>query len=812
MSLLRTLAPRARALLAAHAVVLAAGVTAAAALPAAPATLPRELTDAPLSAPGEWFEGQRFGSGKPDPRAYQRAVAQAGEARGRTQKAAPAALAAQWQPLGPTNVGGRVVELALDPTRAATTGPGQVVYAAYATGGVWRSTDGGTTFQYAWDRSITQVLGALAIGSDGTLYAGTGEANPGGGSITYGGAGMYRSRDGGASWQPVGLTTSGAFGRIVVDPANPQRVWAAAAGDLYTPGGERGLYLSEDGGDSWRRVLEGQNATTGAIDVQLDPADPRNVLVAMWDHYRVPTHRVYAGEGSGVWRSTDGGATFTEVQLPGNVEPADVGRIGVAFAPSDSSRAYAVVASRADGTGVGLWRSDDGGATFERTSAPTASLSQSSYGWWFGKIWVAPDDADRLFVAGLELVESTNGGDSFTAHTSTTASVLTGAFQAGPVTHADQHAMVWDPTVPGRVYLGNDGGVYRSDADATIGSFVVAQVQSGTQHYSVDVSEQVPDRVITGMQDNLCQSNSPTSAPGTPSTYSKIGICGDGLQTLINPADPTWTYTCAQYGACGVQRAGVPHPQRPGQLVGGKPPGDRYGWMTPLEFDPSDPSVMYFGSNVLSRSTDNGIRFTAISPDLSSSPEQLDPNAGYRIYGTITTVAVAPSNRDVIYVGTDDGLLWRTDSGGGTDPGAWTRIDTDDDVPGTWVTDLTVDPQDARTVYATFSGFRNGSDAAHVLRSTDGGATWTDVSGDLPAAPVNTLEVVGSSLIVGTDVGVYVSYDGGRRWFVLGGNLPVVPVLDFRYHAPTGTLTAATFGHGLQRVVLPPPPAATLLR
>ena len=775
--------------------------------------VPQELRDLPLHAPGQWFEGQRFGDEAPDGLAYQRALDEAAAARVRTAETAPEVLAANWTAMGPTNVGGRVLEVALDPTGATASAPGvgavqQPVYAAYATGGIHRSTDGGVTFSYAWDKTITQAVGALAIGSDGVIYAGTGESGPGGGSITYGGTGIYRSKDRAATWQRVGLPASGAFGRIVVDPKNPKRVWAAASGDLYNPGGQRGLYLSTDGGEQWRRVLKGENDTTGAIDVAVDPVNPNNVLVAMWDHVRYPTHREYAGVGSGVWRSTDGGESFTEVVLPSlGVTEDKVGRIGVAYSPSNPQRAYAVVASQANGSAVGMYRSDNGGATWTRTAASAASLSQSTYGWWFGKIWVDPADAARLFVAGLELVESTNGGDSFTAHTNTTASVLTGAFQAGPVTHADQHAMVWDPKIPGRVYLGNDGGVYRSDANARPGSFVVAQVQGGTQHYSVDVNELDPSNVITGMQDNLCQRNSPAPAGGSAAGWRQIGICGDGLQTLINPADPTLTYACAQYGACGVQRAGVPDPRRPGQLVGSKPPGQRYGWMTPLEFDPSNPNTMLFASNVVSRSTDNGITFTQISNDLTTQPEQLDPNVGYRIFGTITTLAQGKSDPNTIYAGTDDGLMWRTTKGGGRNPGDWVQIGADEEdrevLPGTWVTDMTVDPANAKVVYATFSSFRNGSDAAHVAKSADGGETWTNISGDLPSAPVNTLEVIGSKLVVGTDVGAFLSNDGGQRWLLLGGNLPVVPILDFRYHKATNTLTAATFGHGIQRVVLP---------
>jgi photosystem II stability/assembly factor-like uncharacterized protein len=736
---------------------------------------------------------------------YARALEQAESVRALTAEQAPELFDAPWTRMGPTNIGGRVAEIALDPT------PADIVYAATASGGVWKSTDGAVTWNYAWDPKLTQSMGAIAVGSDGTIYAGTGEPNPGGGSIVWGGTGLYRSKDGGASWQSIGLPDSGAIGRIAVDPKDPKRVFVASAGNLFVPGGERGLYRSTDGGDTWQLVLSGENATTGAVDVSIDPVNPDNILAATWDHVRLPTHRIYGGVGSGVHLSRDGGETWQEVTLPGNVAPEQVGRIGVTFAPSNPSRAYALVANRLDGSGVGLWRSNDGGATFTKTSASAGSLSQSTYGWWFGKVWADPANADRVFVAGLEIVESTDGGNSFTAHGVSTAGVLVAQLHH-VMPHADQHGMAWDPSAPGRVYLANDGGVYRSDANGRIGTWTGSVSQGWTQHYSVDVNELAPNQVITGLQDNMCRRSAPDGSPATGMAWTQIGICGDGLQTLINPADPTWTYTCSQYGACGVQRAGVPDPRRPGQLVGSKPPGARYGWMTPLEFDPSNPSTMYFGSNVVSRSADNGITFTAISPDLTTDPEQLDPAAGYRIYGTITALAVAKSNANVIYVGTDDGLTWKTDDRGGN----WTLLtDLDEDgdgpdvagtngLPNEWVTRIAVDPADANAVYATFSEFRKGSNAARVVKSTDGGQTWASISGNLPAAPVNEIVVLpGGKLAVGTDVGVFLSSDGGATWLTVGENLPTVPVFDLRYHQGTNTLTAATFGHGIQRVALP---------
>ena len=741
--------------------------------------------------PSDWIEWQRMGPDASIARgAYARAVRAALRIERQTSQQAPALAEASWSHMGPVNVGGRISDLAVDPTADNT------VYAAAAGGGVWKSTDAGVTFQRAWPNNLPQAMGALAIGSDGTIYAGTGETNPGGGGIVFGGTGLYRSTDGGHTWTSSGLRTAGAFGRIAVDPTNPKRVFAAAAGDLFDPGGERGLYRSTDGGKSWKRVLRGDNPTTGAVDIAIDPADPKNLLAAMWDHRRFATKRVYAGPGSGLYRSTNGGDSWKRITKGPVAEPSEeTGRIGVAFAPSDPNRAYAIVANKLDGHAVGLFRSDDGGATWEQTGAAPDSLSQSSFGWWFGRLWVDPLIPDRLFVAGVEVIESVDAGDTFAPHSQTLIGVATGAFQAGPAVHADQHAMAWDPNLPNRVYLGNDGGVYRSDAHGALDTWVAAVSQGWTQHYSVDVSEQNPSRIVSGLQDNLCQRNYVAGDTGRPETWSKYGLCGDGLQTLINPENDLTVYGCAQYGGnCSKTLDGGG-----AFTLLGSTTSQRRGWWVPIQFDPNDPNVMYYGGNILNRSTDGGESWTAISPDLTTNPKQLDPNPGYRIYGTITTVAAAKSDGDVLYVGTDDGLLWRTSNLGKS----WTRL-SDPDLPkGTWVTRVAIDEKDADVVYATYSGFRDGNDEAHVVRSTNGGRTWSDISGNLPNAPVNEIITVGKHLVVGTDVGVFVGKADGRSWLSLGNDLPLVPVFDLRYHETTKTITAATFGHGIQRVTLP---------
>ncbi len=276
------------------------------------------------SPPEDWFISQRVAHGGIPVGALRKAGEQAA-ALARSGGPLDSLAAARWKFVGPTNIGGRVVDIAVDPVAADT------IYVASATGGVWKSTDKGARFTSIWPATNTQAMGALVITSTGTLFAGTGEANPGGGSITYGGSGIYRSVDGGATWQVVGLTDSGAIGRLAVDPTNSQHIFAAVAGDLYNPGGERGVYESTDGGTTWNQVLAGDNDTTGAIDLAIDPTNPNRVFAAMWDHLREPDLRTYGGVGSGVYRSTDGGTTWQRLAGGLPAASATIGRIGVAL-------------------------------------------------------------------------------------------------------------------------------------------------------------------------------------------------------------------------------------------------------------------------------------------------------------------------------------------------------------------------------------------------------------------------------------------------------------------------------------------------
>ncbi len=474
--------------------------------------------------PEDPFLQQRLSpSGVPNLTAFDSAAAEAAQIRAATARTSPLLTKPAWRFLGPKTVGGRVVDAATDPQHKGG------LYVATSTAGVWHSTDSGDSFTSVWPASITHAMGALAIAPDGTLYAGTGETNPGGGSITYGGDGVYRSSNGGQTWQHIGLSRSGTIGRIVVDPTNPSRIWVAASGNLFVPGGQRGVYLSTNGGTTWTRSFTPPNATTGAADITVDPTNPDHVIAALWDHLRQPDKRRYTGKGSGVWQTMDGGQSWqrlgTAQGLP--APSADTGRIGVAFAPSDPNRVYSIYANNTAGSFQNFFTSKDGGASWTRPDGANGlSGSQSTYGWWFARIFVDPADADHLYVAGLNMYQSSNAADSF--------SVVGGGL------HADQHIAVWDTHRGGDVYIGNDGGLY---ASATKGaSWTHSDDEPWSQYTSIDVSEQDPTRFIGGLQDNGTRA-SWTSPPSRTSSAATGNARSSARPTRTRTTAATSTAT-----------------------------------------------------------------------------------------------------------------------------------------------------------------------------------------------------------------------------------------------------------------------------
>jgi photosystem II stability/assembly factor-like uncharacterized protein len=744
---------------------------------------------------------------------------------------APAANGLAWSQMGPYNVGGRVVDVAADRFTPDSA------FAATSGGGIWKTTDGGSNWTYIWKNDLTQTIGSFAQAPNGDLWVGTGEANPPGGGLTYFGDGIYKSTDNGANWTKMGLPDSAAIGRIAVDPTNSQIVYAAASGHIARSVHDRGLYRTTDGGKTWQLVLAPINATTGAIDVAVNPQNPKIVYASMWDHTRNNGKRFFGGVGSGLFRSKDGGDTWERLQnvvdpLPtydtaqsGLKSDPTLGRIGFALAPSNPNRMYVVFGDQT-GPDKGSYRSDDGGDTFHLMGR--AYAASGGYQWWFGRVWVDPDDQNHLFNADVSLRTSTDGGATWTAINSP---------------HSDQHGMDWDPSTldgnpatPDRVFLGNDGGMYRSDASGVNGSWVKATNQPWNQSYHLAISMQDPLRQTTGLQDNgsvkswLPTAPHPTD-PDLKNVWNSSGG-GDGHWNIVDPTDDTYYYTCSQASGAGTHSCSGKHDTATGTTnitvaqVGVRGT-NRYTTDAPIVIDPNippknadgtqPPAALYMGGAIIGRSLDRGPTMTAISPTPLPQADYTDPDPSLpghvpagevdqglygNLYGAVTAVAPAKSPTpvpyaQVIWAGTDTGNVWKTSDAGGH----WTQMQG---LPTKWVNEIIADPDNINHAYVAFSGYREGDEAANVWETNDGGTTWHNVSQNLPNGPVEMLEYNAKAnvLYAATDVGVFDHADGDSAWYKISVGLPNTPVLDVKLSGDGKTLFAATFGRSIWRLNL----------
>ncbi len=662
----------------------------------------------------------------------------------------------QWELAGPTKVGGRITDVAMHASDL------QTIYAATASGGVWKSEDAGQNWLPITDGLPSLSIGDIAIdpSDKNTLYCGTGETNGGGGSVTYDGRGVFKSMDGGESWTAAGLENTGSIGRIEVDPQNPDRIFVAAMGSLFSNNSERGVYRSTDGGNSWEKTLF-INDSTGVIDLAIHPSNPDTVFAVTWERIRRPHTRVYGGPGSGIWRSTDGGSNWEKLD-GGLPQGGTNGRIGIAIAPSEPGTLYAIYAGT-NGSYTGTYKSSDNGDTWVKLP-PGGDPGYSNFGWWFGQIRIDPNDPDAVYCLGIGFRKSANGGLAWN--------------EAGAGLHVDFHALYIHPANPDFRVVGNDGGVYTSSNG---GNTWIHRPFAITQFYTSEIDYQNPERLYGGVQDN----GTWRTLSGSPGDWEIVGG-GDGFVTLVNPNDDMLYYTSSQYGGLKGANGAV------------KPQSSRYNWNAPYIFDPNNADILYFGAEKLFKSVDGGLNWTAISGDLSNGPG----GQNGVVYGTVTTIAASPLAPNTLVAGTDDGNVWFTANGGQN----WAKIS--DNLPKRWVTRVVADLWDANTVYVCLSGFRNFDDMAHIYRSTDGGQNWSNVAGDLPDMPVNDLILDPTdpdTWYIATDAGVMVTYNGGANWEPLGMGLPNVPILDLTFHAPTRALAAATFGRSMFRAALPQP-------
>ncbi|MBX9625162.1 MAG: hypothetical protein K2X82_15250 [Gemmataceae bacterium] len=684
--------------------------------------------------------------------------------------------------VGPAVTSGRVVGFAVHPDDRSH------YYVAVASGGVWKTTNAGTTWTPVFDNEGSYSIGVVVLdpNNPNTVWVGTGENNSQR-SVAYG-DGVYKSTDGGRSWTNVGLKGSEHIGKIVIDPRDSDTVYVAAQGPLWGPGGDRGLYKTTDGGKTWNQILK-IDENTGVTDVVLDPRNPDVLIAASYQRRRHVWTIINGGPGSAVHRSTDGGKTWKKITagLPGG----DLGRIGLAVAPSDPSTVYSIVEAAENG---GIHRSTDFGVSWERRN-PFSAQSQ-----YYAHLTVDPVNKDRVYAMNVLVQVSDDGGKTLTSLGERNK-------------HVDNHYLWIDPKDPKYYLLGCDGGIYESFDRAANWHF--KPNLPVTQFYDVACDESGPFyHVYGGTQDNFTLGGPARSRSANGITNADWFVTqgGDGFHCKVDPTDPNTVYSTLQYGAlCRYDRRTGQRVQIQPQAAPGQAPL-RWNWDSPLTLSPHDPKRLYFAANILFRSDDRGDSWRPVSPDLTRQldrdklavmgkvwgPDAVFKHGSTSFYGNCVALAESPKKEGLIYVGTDDGLIQVSDDAG---PG-WRQVATFPGVPEkTYVSKLVASQHDPLTVYASFDNHKNSDFAPYLLKSTDAGRTWASIAGDLPAR--GTVYAIAEDhvdpdlLFCGTEFGLYVTVDGGKKWQRIKNGLPTIQVKDLAVQRKVDDLVIGTFGRGI---------------
>ncbi len=685
--------------------------------------------------------------------AYRRALTRAEEVSSATRSL----ITGTWIMSGPSNVGGRVTAMVMHPTQT------NIVYAGAALGGVFKTTDNGTTWNPISDAVPSLSVGDLAMdpADPNRLYLGTGESNASGDS--YAGTGIYGTTDAGATWHHLGLPNSRHIGKIAIDPNNTSRIFVAATGTLFGTNPDRGVYRTTDTGASWERVFF-LTDSTAAIDLAINPRNSDTVFASMWERIRNPIYRQVGGYSSGIYRSIDGGDTWNRLSSGLPAPGPNVGRIGLAIAPSNPSTIYASYSDH-PGNFIGFYRSTDGGATWQSRLVSPDPGNFSSFGWYFGKLWVHPSNANTVYFGDVQMWRSTDGG----AHWGDIAGSI----------HVDHHAWAQNAANPNLIFNGNDGGIFRSTNAGS--SWTKCYDLPITQFYAMTIDQLNPERLYGGTQDN----STPRTWDGAPDNWDVL-FYGDGFYSAVDFTNSSVIYAEAQYGYVGRSTDGG---NGFNIISNGLAPGENINWCMPLVMSPHNNRTLFAGGERLYKTTNRGDSWSAISGNLPGPG-----GGGNLIYGTLTTISQSPLDSNVIWVGTDDSRVWVTTNGGAN----W--LNRSADLPDRWCTRVTADVFDPGVAYVTFSGYKVDELLPHIFKTTDYGATWSDISGNLIDIPVNDIlpdPARPGRLFIGTDFGVYYSENGGGLWQALGDNHPLCPVFDIDLHDGTRKLVTGTHGRSM---------------
>ncbi|MGA9852981.1 MAG: hypothetical protein WBR15_08635 [Gammaproteobacteria bacterium] len=692
----------------------------------------------------------------------------------------------KFRNIGPAVAGGRV---------SVVTGiPGNpnIYYVGAASGGVWKSSDGGDTWKAIFEHGDSASIGAMSVSpsNPNLLWVGTGEANIRNDTIT--GAGVYYSPDAGKTWEFKGLKDAGQIAGIVIDPKNPGTVFVAALGDPWGPNPERGVFRTTDGGKTWQKVLHVDDST-GASSLVMEPGNPQVLFAGMWSARRYPWTMINGGATGGVWRSTDGGTTWQK--LSEGLPAGNTGRITLAAAPSNPEHVYALIPTT-HGT---LWSSTDLGDHWSMVSDNHALAVRQ---WYFAGMEVSPDNENKLYFTSLELMESDDGGK--TAH----------AIDRG--VHVDHHAVWVDPQNPERILQGNDGGAYLSVNGGKTWRFL--DTLPIEQAYTVSIDAQSPFHACLGLQDNSawCGPSSSLSQRGVTGKNWVPVVGGDGEYAVIAPSDPDIVYADLEdgYTVRYDTRTHLSWMIRPTTSYGLQNTSKtlaesqyRFNWTSPIAVSPTDANTVYLGANVLFKSSDGGMHWQVISPDLTRNDKSKQQVPGSPVYhdvssaenyDTLLSIMLAPSDPDkVIWAGTDDGLVQLTRDGGVH----WNNVTPHGAPEWSRVYQIGVSPFDAGTAFVSFDAHMVNDDQAYVYRTTNYGGSWTKISNGLPVhTPVLVVREDPNQkglLIAGTMTGLYYSLNDGDQWQPLKGDFPNVPVFDLKFVPATHSLAVATHGRGL---------------